>query len=160
MTDTSLVGRCLGGFVGALAMPSLNDQEPVTEAPKLNLEQPFLTSGSTELRSHLSRFACRWNACPEKSRDLGFNAVSIAGGLLSTASAVAAAGTGAAHNEVPVQIAADGAVLGSLTSTLIDIPLIARVAAQRSFTVRLSFALDIIAAVGIAGVLLHDLLKL
>ena len=90
----------------------------------------------------------------------GFYAVSIAGGLLSSASAVAVAATAAGHNEVPVAIAANGAVLASLASTLIDIPLIARVAAQRSLTARLSFALGIIAGVGIAGVILHDLLKL
>ena len=76
----------------------------------------------------------------------GFYAVSIAGGMLSSASAVAAAGTAAAHNEVPVQIAADGAVLAWLTSTLIDIPLVARVASQRSLTTRLSFALCVIGA--------------
>jgi len=89
----------------------------------------------------------------------GFYAVSIAGGMLSSASAVAAAGTAAAHNEVPVQIAADGAVLAWLTSTLIDIPLVARVASQRSLTTRLSFALSVIGAVGIAGIVFHDLLK-
>jgi uncharacterized membrane protein (DUF4010 family) len=54
--------------------------------------------------------------------------------MLSSASAVAAAGTAAAHNEVPIQTAANGAVLASLTSTLIDIPLVARVASQRSRT--------------------------
>jgi len=90
----------------------------------------------------------------------GFYAVSVAGGMLSSASAVAAAGTAAAHNEIPAQIAANGAVLASLTSTLIDIPLVARSAGQRSLTARLSFALCVIAGVGIAGIVLHDLLKL
>ncbi|MBV8967587.1 MAG: hypothetical protein JO331_00810 [Verrucomicrobia bacterium] len=58
-----------------------------------------------------------------------------------------------------MQIAADGAVLAWLTSTLIDIPLVARVASQRSLTTRLSFALCVIGAVGIAGIVFHDLLK-
>jgi uncharacterized membrane protein (DUF4010 family) len=56
-------------------------------------------------------------------------------------------------------IAANGAVLASLTSTLVDIPLVARVAAQRSLTVRLSVALGVIAAVGIAGIMLHAWLR-
>ena len=89
----------------------------------------------------------------------GFYAVSITGGLLSSASAVAAVGTVAAHNEVPVQIAVNGAVLASLASTLIHIPLVARVASQRSLTARLSFARGIIAGLGSAGVILHDSLK-
>jgi hypothetical protein len=41
--------------------------------------------------------------------------------MLSSASAVAAAGTAAAHNEVPIQIAANGAVLASLC---VNIPII------------------------------------
>jgi uncharacterized membrane protein (DUF4010 family) len=137
----------------------INDGLPDSEAPKLNLEQPFsllaaLKFGLLFLALHVAgTLAQRYLGI------FGFYAVSIAGGLLSSASAVAAAGTVAAHNEVPVQIAANGAVLASLASTLIHIPLVARVASQRSLTARLSFARGIIAGLGIAGVILHDSLK-
>jgi hypothetical protein len=80
---------------------------------------------------------------PDALRLFGFYAVSIVGGMLSSAFAVAAAGTAAVHNEIPAQIAANGAVLASLTSTLIDIPLVAGIASQRSLTARLSFALGV-----------------
>src|SRR5580704_14701519 len=124
---------------------SLSHQLPDQEAPKLNLEQPFslpaaLKFGVVFLALHVAgTLAQRYLGI------FGFYAVSIAGGLLSSASAVAAAGTVAAHNEVPVRIAANGAVLASLASTLIHIPLVARVASQRSLTARLSFARGIIA---------------
>lgn len=142
------------------AWKSLKHELPDPEALKLNLEQPFslpaaLKFGLIFLALHVAAtLAQRYLGM------FGFYAVSIAGGLLSSASAVAAAATAAAHSEVPVQIAANGAVLASLTSTLIDIPLVARVASQRSLTARLGVALGVIAAVGIAGVVLHDLLKL
>jgi uncharacterized membrane protein (DUF4010 family) len=138
----------------------INDGLPDSEAPKLNLEQPFslpaaLRFGLIFLALHVAgTLAQRYLGM------FGFYAVSIAGGLLSSASAVAAAATAAAHNEVPVAVAANGAVLASLTSTLIDIPLVAKVASQRSLTARLSLALGTIAGIGIAGVILHDLLKL
>ena len=137
----------------------INDGLPDSEAPKLNLEQPFslpaaLKFGLLFLALHVAgTLAQRYLGI------FGFYAVSIAGGLLSSASAVAAAGTVAAHNEVPVRIAANGAVLASLASTLIHIPLVARAASQRSLTARLSFARGIIAGLGIAGVILHDSLK-
>ena len=80
---------------------------------------------------------------PDALRLFGFYAVSIVGGMLSSAFAVVAAGTAAVHNEIPAQIAANGAVLASLTSTLIDIPLVAGIASQRSLTARLRFALGV-----------------
>jgi uncharacterized membrane protein (DUF4010 family) len=142
------------------AWRSLNQGLPDPEIPKLNLEQPFslraaLKFGLIFLALHVGgTLAQRYLGM------FGFYAVSIVGGMLSSASAVAAAGTAVVHNEIPAQIAANGAVLASLTSTLIDIPLVARTASQRSLTARLSFALCVIAAAGIAGIVLHDLLKL
>ena len=100
----------------------INDGLPDSEAPKLNLEQPFSLSAALKfgllfLALHIAE------RLPQRYLGIfGFYAVSTAGGLLSSASAVAAAGTVAAHNEVPVQIAANGAVLASLASTLIHIP--------------------------------------
>ena len=48
----------------------------------------------------------------------GFYAVSLAGGLVSSASAVASAGLLAAHGLIPAAVAGTGAVLASLTSAL------------------------------------------
>ena len=85
----------------------------------------------------------------------GFYAVSIAGGLVSSASAVAAAGTAAAHHEVGFPIAAKGAVLASLTSVLVNIPLVARTGAQPRLTKAVAWTLLIIVASGVLGVLLQ-----
>jgi uncharacterized membrane protein (DUF4010 family) len=138
---------------------SLNQKLPDPEAPKLNLEQPFSLSAALRFGLIFLALHVAGTLAQRYLGMFGFYAVSIAGGMLSSASAVAAAGTAAAHNEVPVQIAANGAVLASLTSTLIDIPLMARAASQRSLTTRLSFALCVVAAVGIAGIVFHHPLK-
>jgi uncharacterized membrane protein (DUF4010 family) len=85
----------------------------------------------------------------------GFYAVSVAGGLLSSASAVAVAGTAAAHHQVPFHVAANGAVLASLTSVLINIPLVARAGGQLRLTKSLTRALLIVIAFGVFGLVVH-----
>lgn len=139
---------------------SLNHQFPDQEAPKLSLEQPFSLPAALKFGVVFLALHVAGTLAQKYFGMYGFYAISVAGGMLSSASAVAAAGTAAAHNEVPIQVAASGAVLASLTSTLIDIPLVARVASNRSLTTRVSVALASIAAVGVAGIILHDLLKL
>jgi uncharacterized membrane protein (DUF4010 family) len=83
----------------------------------------------------------------------GFYAVSVAGGLLSSASAVAAAGIAATHHQIQFQVAANGAVLASLTSALINIPLIARSGRQPRLTKAIARALLIVIALGVVGLL-------
>lgn len=135
---------------------SLKDRRPEPQTPTLNLEQPFslwaaLKFGLIFLGLHIAGTLAQ-----KHLGAWGFYAVSVAGGFVSSASAVAAAGTAAAHHDLSTAVAANGAVLASLTSTLVDIPLVARVAAQRSLTAQLSVALGLIAAVGIAGIVLHE----
>jgi uncharacterized membrane protein (DUF4010 family) len=85
---------------------------------------------------------------------LGFYAVSILGGLVSSASAVAAAGTLAAHGKLSWAVAANGAVLASLTRALVKLPVVTRVAADRDLTRRLAIALGAITVLGIVGLFL------
>jgi uncharacterized membrane protein (DUF4010 family) len=142
----SVAGVVLADYRGSLRSPFHEQPFSLRAALRFGLIFLALHVGGTLAQRYLGMF--------------GFYAVSIVGGMLSSASAVAAAGTAVVHNEIPAQIAANGAVLASLTSTLIDIPLVARIASQRSLMARLSFTLGVIAVAGIAGIVLHDLLKL
>ena len=84
----------------------------------------------------------------------GFYTVSLAGGLISSASAVAAAGALAATDTADgrlATVAGTGAVIASLASTLVDLPLVARVARERPLTRKTALALGLIVALGIAG---------
>jgi uncharacterized membrane protein (DUF4010 family) len=139
------------------AWRSLKREAADPEAPKLHLEQPFSLRVAVKFGLIFLTLNIAGTLGQRYLGKFGFYAVSIAGGLLSSASAVAAAGTAAARNQVPFSIAANGAVLASIVSTLVDIPLVARVAAKRALTARIAFALTIIAACGVVGVILHDL---
>jgi uncharacterized membrane protein (DUF4010 family) len=83
----------------------------------------------------------------------GFYAVSVAGGLISSASAVASAGSLAGQGTLPAGVAGTGAVLASLMSVLVNLPLVARVARERPLTRRMALALGLIVALGAAGAL-------
>ena len=128
------------------------------EAPALKLESPFslpsaLKFGLIFLLLHIAGvLAQRYLGI------FGFYAVSVAGGLFSSASAVASAATLAAHGQLPVVEAANGAVLASLTSALVNLPLIARTARQPRLTHALVRALGLVAALGLAGAFAQDFL--
>ena len=141
---------------GLFVWKSLKDRCGGPETPRLNLEQPFSLWAALKFGLIFLALHAAGTLAQKHLGTWGFYAVSVAGGFVSSASAVAAAGMATAHHNVSTVIAANGAVLASLTSTLVDIPLVARVASQRSLTVRLSVALGLIAAVGIAGIVLHD----
>jgi uncharacterized membrane protein (DUF4010 family) len=78
----------------------------------------------------------------------GFLLVSFVGGLVSSASAVAAAASLAANGSVAVHIAGIGALLASLTSVLVNVPFILR-AQNRVLIRRLSAAMICIALAGL-----------
>ena len=83
----------------------------------------------------------------------GFYAVSVAGGFISSASATAAAANLAAAGTLPNRVAGTGAILASLMSAIVDLPIVARVTRDRSLTWRLAWmvaGIALLAAVGTA----------
>ncbi|GGI53321.1 membrane protein [Oxalicibacterium solurbis] len=84
--------------------------------------------------------------------EAGFYAVSLIGGVVSSASAVAAAASLVGSGEVAAHVASTGAVLASLASVLINLPLVLR-AHNRRLTMRLGVATLSIAALGVVGAL-------
>jgi uncharacterized membrane protein (DUF4010 family) len=86
----------------------------------------------------------------------GFYAVSIIGGLFSSASAVASAGVLLTHSTISAQVAATGAVLASLASAGINIVLIFRLSGSKSLNWRLARALGVIIFLAAAGALLQS----
>lgn len=87
-----------------------------------------------------------------------FYFVSIAGGLLSSASSIAAAATLMARGEIPVNVGVNGIVLSTLTSIVANIPLIRNLTREPLLRRHLCFSLIVIAAVGLLGVFLNDFL--
>ncbi|MES2263728.1 MAG: DUF4010 domain-containing protein [Pseudomonadota bacterium] len=86
--------------------------------------------------------------------NVGFYITSVVGGTVSSASAVAAAGSLAANGKLSFDAAANGAVMASIASVAINLPFILR-APERKFVYRLTIAMALIAACGLVGMLLQ-----
>ena len=86
----------------------------------------------------------------------GFYAVSLIGGAVSSASAVASAANLASAGTLPVEVAGIGAVLASAMSALINLPLVARLAKDRMLTRRIAWALGGIVILGAVGAVMQS----
>jgi uncharacterized membrane protein (DUF4010 family) len=89
----------------------------------------------------------------------GFYAISFAGGLVSSASAVASAAILANHKEITPLVAGNGAVISSLASAIINGPLVARISNQRQLSRKIAFSIGAVASAGIIGFILQILLR-
>lgn len=127
--------------------------------PDLKLEQPFSLKSALKFGLIFLVLSVAAVLAQRSLGVFGFYAISIAGGLVSSASAVAAAGTAAAHHVVPFPIAANGAVLASLTSVLVNIPVVARTGAQPRLTKALARTLLVVVVSGILGMFVQKPLK-
>jgi uncharacterized membrane protein (DUF4010 family) len=127
--------------------------------PDLKLEQPFSLKSALKFGVIFLVLSVAGVLAQRSLGVFGFYAVSIAGGLLSSASAVAAAGTAAAHHQVSLPVAANGAVLAALTSVFINIPIVARAGGQPGLTKALARSLLIVIAFGVFGLLVHKPLE-
>ena len=85
----------------------------------------------------------------------GFFAVSVVGGFVSSASAVASAAMLAAQGQVTPAVAGIGAVLASLASAGANFVIAARVAKDRRLNFELGRALGLVVALGLAGAFLQ-----
>jgi uncharacterized membrane protein (DUF4010 family) len=86
----------------------------------------------------------------------GFYAVSLIGGAVSSASAVASAANLATAGTLPARVAGTGAILASAMSALINLPLVARLAKDRVLTSRIAWALGSIVLLGAVGAVVQS----
>jgi uncharacterized membrane protein (DUF4010 family) len=126
-------------------------ESPVSIAHVLNFAALFvlIQAISTLGERHLGKFA--------------FLGVSILGGLVSSASTTAAAANMVAHGQLQPGLAGTGVVLASLSSALVNLPIIQRQARNPGLTRRLATLTIALAALGVAVLLLreyHWLLKI
>ncbi|QDK36522.1 MgtC/SapB family protein [Bdellovibrio sp. NC01] len=94
-------------------------------------------------------------------RNFGSNSfyfVSLLGGLLSSASSIASAATLMSHGELPLSTGVNGVIISSLTSILINIPLIRTMTTDKTFKRRAFVALFLIAILGVMGMAANEVL--
>lgn len=128
--------------------------------PGLNFESPF--SLQSALKFGLIFLGLQIGAVLAQKLlgHLGFYAVSLIGGLISSASAVASAATLAANHTLEAQVAGTGAVLASMTSALVNLPLVSRLSQEHRLTQRLIVLLGLSVVLGFVGILFSVRLEL
>lgn len=85
--------------------------------------------------------------------EAGFYVVSLIGGVVSSASAVAAAASLVDNASIPVHVASTGAVIASLASVAINLPLVLR-SHNRALVLRLGIAMVTISILGVVAAML------
>jgi uncharacterized membrane protein (DUF4010 family) len=83
----------------------------------------------------------------------GFYTVSVVGGLVSSASSVAAAAVLSSHGKIPATVAGVGSVLASLASAGINVVLVARTSRSRPLAAKVATATGVVVGLGLAGAL-------
>jgi uncharacterized membrane protein (DUF4010 family) len=84
----------------------------------------------------------------------GFYAVSVVGGLVSSASSVAAAAALVSHGKIDAVVAGVSSVLASLASAAINVVLVMRTSRSRALTIKVATATSVIVVLGLGGALL------
>ncbi len=129
-----------------------------TEAPVLSLKSPFSIQSAFKFGLIFLGLQIGGTLAQRLLGKVGFYAVSLVGGFVSSASAVAAAATLNAQGRIPDDVAGTGAVIAALASALVNLPLVARISDDRPLTRRLARPLGVVVAVGVLGIFVQRLI--
>ena len=130
-----------------------------SDAPaSISLESPFQLSAALKFGLVFLALNVIGGLAQRNFGSGSFYFVSIAGGLLSSASSIASAATLISHHEISASTGVNGVVLSSLTSILINIPLMRSITKEAPFRRKVNFALIVVAATGLIGAGLNVLM--
>ncbi len=140
-----------------LVLNSYRQPEPPAPGPsaQIKLELPFSLSLALKYGVVFMLLHVFGNLAQRQFGDVGFYAVSVIGGLMSSASAVAAAATLASQGSLAPTVAGTGAVLASFTSIAFSLSFVLRTRHRRLIT-RLATAMVCVAIAGLIGALIWD----
>ncbi len=140
-----------------LVLISYRQPEPPAPGPsaQIKLELPFSLSLALKYGVVFMLLHVLGNLAQRQFGDVGFYAVSVIGGLMSSASAVAAAATLASQGSLAPTVAGTGAVLASFTSIAFSLSFVLRTRHRRLIT-RLATAMVCVAIAGLIGALIWD----
>jgi uncharacterized membrane protein (DUF4010 family) len=137
---------------GALIARTLRSkEETASAAPAIQLSSPFSLVSALKFGLLFLALGAAGTLAQRTLGEFGFYAVSLLGGVISSASSVASAALLGVHGAIPSEVAGVGAALASVTSALFNLPLAARVAREQPLTRRVAWSLGAIAAVGLTG---------
>lgn len=144
------------GRRGGLARPETQaPNTPPVNQPFPAMQSPFSLTAALKFGVIFLALRIAGTLAQRMLGAAGFYAVSVAGGVVSSASAVAAAANLAASGTLLPHIAGTGAIVASLVSALVNLPVVARLAGDRMLTQRLAWVLGGIVVLGILGALVQ-----
>jgi uncharacterized membrane protein (DUF4010 family) len=117
----------------------------------ISLESPFQLSAALKFGLVFLALNVLGGLAQKNFGSGSFYFVSIAGGLLSSASSIASAANLISHQQISASTGVNGVVLSSLTSILINIPLMRSITKEAAFCRRVNFALVMVAITGLIG---------
>jgi uncharacterized membrane protein (DUF4010 family) len=134
--------------------------EHALDAPRLKLRSPFSVQSALKFGLIFLALQVTGTIAERLLGGFGFYLVSLIGGLVSSASAVAAAAMLCARHQLPTDVAATAAVVASIASTLIHLPLVARVSKDQRLTRRVAIPIGAVAVSGAVGIFLQKKLDI
>ncbi len=128
----------------------IHETDEPSAGVELGLQSPFSLTSALKYGAIFLIFQLGGTLAQRKFGELGVYATSLFGGLVSSASAVAAAASLAANGTITPQVAGTSAVIASLMSVFSNWPLVLR-ARNPELTRKLGIVLGIVIVLGIAG---------
>jgi len=142
----------LGVSVSLVALSQRRGRSAAGEAPEIHLDMPFSLPQALKYGAIFLLLHALGALTQRQFGDAGFYFVSIVGGLLSSASSVAAAASLAAQGGLPPGTAGVGAVLASFTSIVFSLSFVLR-SRSGALIRQLALSMLLIAAAGLVGLL-------
>lgn len=128
---------------------------PSFPAPTLQLESPFKFTASPKLRLAFMALNVIGALANRSLGSASFYFVSMSGGQISSASAIASAATLMAQKEIAVETGVNGVILSTVTSILANVPLIRSLMRPAAMSRRICADQFVVAAVGLAGMAIN-----
>lgn len=128
------------------------------ETPPVSVESPFKLSAALKFGLVFLCLNVVGTLAQRQFGSASFYFVSIAGGLLSSASSIATAATLMNNHEIDVVTGINGVIFSSVTSILANIPLIQSLIKEHALRVKIFAALGLVAVAGLVGIGVNVLL--
>jgi uncharacterized membrane protein (DUF4010 family) len=154
LATAALGHACMLIACGALIVLHRKGVAPDADTPTLSLESPFSLKAALKYGIIFLALQVIVVLAQQLLGQVGVYVTSVLGGFVSSASAVAAAASLSAQGSISTSIAGLSAVIASLTSAAINLPLIMR-AQQRQLTRRFAWAIGVVLIFGVAGMLVQ-----
>ncbi len=141
----------VGGVLGLLAPRTAASS---TEDKPLDLKSPFSLASALKFGAIFLALQVFGTVGHRFLGHFGFYAVSVLGGLVSSASAVAAAAMLAAGGKISPTVAGVGAILASLASAAVNVILALRFSHSSALNRKVTLGTGLVVGIGLAGAIL------